>query len=269
MGGEEDNMSQIEQLQPITQPSELTKAIGGLDPQAPKPLVTQLGRGVLGFREATFPDIDYDRVYAQKFKREPNGRGPHFDVYNTLIDEDHPVIGVYNLTGDAVLRAVALSQKLQEYYDAMYPEPTDEAFEQRRGLSSLALGESGITVMEGKIKPAMGMIFPQFAQGRHLVHDVVPAKSEGKMLPLGVDANHVGSFVKFAVPKDKLTAKEDFESRGYVPFSQFVEEQLAGVSYEERNGHTPAPEERVPFPTSSILLSRRPAPMPRRSCNLD
>lgn len=268
--GEEDNMPQIEQLRPIPQPSELSEAMERLDPQAPKPLLTQLDGGILGFREAIFPDIDYDKVYAQKFLREPKGRGAHFDVYNTFVDQKYPFVGVYNLTGNAVLRAVVLSKKLQEYYDAKYPDATDEAFAQRRTLSSLALSESGIIVMEGEIKPASGIVFPQFAGGRHLVHDIVPIKPKNRS-PLVSNADSAGSFVKFAVPKDKLTAKNDFISRGYLPFSKFIEEQLAGVSYNENDDrsdiHIPIRQHQMHDPGPSISFF--PASMPKRRCNLD
>lgn len=239
LGGEEDSMLRIEELQPITQPSELAVAIGGLDPQAPKPLLTQLGGGVLRFSEAVFPDIDRDRVYAQKFIREFTGKGAHFDVYNDFVDEEHPLIGVYNLTGHAVLRAVALSQDLQEYYDKQYPHPTDEAFERRKQVGDLTLSEPGITVMEGKIEPGIGMIFPQFRLGRHLVHDVVPTKSE------------VGSFIKLAVPKNESTATKELKSRGYEPFSQFVEEQCR---------YPAVPKRRIP---TSVTTT------PRQPCTID
>lgn len=259
-------MPKIEQLA-LTAPTNLKEAIGKINSEDPTPLVTELKDGILGFAEAMFGRIDRDQIYAQKFLRDAKGRGAHFDVYNNFINETHPAIGVYNLTGHALLRAFVLRRKLQEYYDETYPEPTDAAFEARREISSLALSEAGITVMEARIRPGVGMVFPQFRDGRHLVHEVVPMRPGTTDRLPSFETSQGGSFIKLVVPKNGETANIDFRSRGYTPLSQFIEEQLSGVSYEERDRITPVPKEPSAPPLRRGTFSR-PA-VAKRSCNFD
>lgn len=88
--------------------------------------------------------------------------------------------------------------------------------------------------MEGIIKPATGVLFPQFPGGRHLVHDIVPTQTE-----VAEVASFAGSFVKLVVPRDEQTVEEDFITRGYLPFDKFIEAQLSSGSLAERIEQTP------------------------------
>jgi hypothetical protein len=75
-----------------------------------RPILCELGGGVLAFAAAAFPALGQRIFLAKHFRREPKGRGAHFDVYGHLLDPYFPYIGVFNIAGEASLRTLLLPE---------------------------------------------------------------------------------------------------------------------------------------------------------------
>lgn len=179
-------------------------------------ILCNLGGGLLRFASAAFPGVDQDFLYAQRFDRQPEGRGPHFDVYHELVDQDHPWLALFNLAGEASLRATVLPHDLAIAYTSRYPLPTDDAFEARRDYSRLAFKEPDSVIQTGHINAGTGLFIPQLLQGPNVVHEVVP-----------IDPENPGSFVKMVVASTGSDSCHTLDQKGYAPLDEFVTRELA------------------------------------------
>lgn len=225
-----------------------------------KPAVAKLGGGVLRFAYAAFPGASNDEIYAFKIEREPEGRGAHFDVYETVNDKSFPCVGVYNIDGENDLTLAELPKNLADAYFETYPSSSDDAKEARRHFAAIALGSPTVSVYNGVLGPDMGLVLPQRREGPHIIHDIVPKNS---LSP--------GSFVKLFVPSgDKKVLSEILEF-GYEPLDDFMTAQLSAAPKAKTIPILP----RTETPTRSFIeraaeLARRPAKeQPKRPCHYD
>lgn len=208
-------------------------------------VLCELGGGVLRFANAAFPFADRDRILTQKFEREPEGRGPHFDIYGAYLDEEFPWLALFNLSGITTLKTVQLPADLAEVYFSRFPEASDEAFDARRPISELALSSPKADVKTGRLENGMGLLLPQREAGPHIVHEVTPAS-----------AHIPGEFVKAVVVKDDPETQEFLADKGYVPLDDLVSESLGA-------------QRKIPKAAWEVEPPEEPEVPYRRSCNLD
>lgn len=205
------------QLKPISK-TNIGSSLEKLKKGSAEPILVKAEGNFLAFAETIFSDEPRTEVFVKKEARELGGKGPHFDVYNTLglLDHEFPFVAVYNVAGNAVLRATVISQKLQEYYDTTYPEPNDVAHAARRDIARLAFKQPGATIFKGNLKPGTGLIIPQLSKGYHLAHDIVPD-----------DPANPGSFIKMVKPDLTEEAYKTLDDTGYTSLDRFIEDQIA------------------------------------------
>lgn len=216
-----------------------------------EPILARWGAGLLGFAGAVFPEIATNDIFAQRNTREAEGRGPHFDVYNTFVDEAHPWLGHFNLSGSARIQAVPLPDDLAKSYFDRYPTQTDAAFDARRHFSRIALEAPDVDIATGLIKPMTGFVLPVRAAGPHIVHDIIPITDEP------------GSYIKLIVPVKEESIREDLSTKGYEPLDIFCTRALGATITKE-------PVIEAVLPPAAQPVRRAPAPVHRRrSCNLD
>jgi hypothetical protein len=185
-------------------------------------VLSNLGGGMLRFAGLAFPEADPNDIYAQEFKREPSGRGAHFDIYNPLLNKDYPWLGVYNIAGTARMQTMVLPADLARTYDTAYPKPTGAALQARRHLAQFAITAPDASVFSGTLEPGMGFVLAQRPDGPHIVHDIVP-----------VHQTSAGSFVKMIVPntgRGRKKAVNMLTSEGYLPFDELVTKVFDGHS---------------------------------------
>lgn len=204
------------QLEAITDPVQLTAELDHILDSVSL-LLVELDGGLLRFSERVFPDADTGHVYAQKFQREAEGIGPHFDLYGSLVDSEYPYLGVYNLRGENDLKTVKLPDDLAKSYAENYPEANNEAYEARRHFGAIALGSPRLDVATGRFNPGMGLIFPQSERGAQIVHEVTP-----------LDSSEPGEFVKLTVPLDEA-ATDKIEEIGYITLDELVTKSLGAT----------------------------------------
>ncbi len=182
------------------------------DGSSHRELLCRLGGGLLEFASAIFPpDEEHvpQNVHAQTNTREPRGKGPHFDIYGTLIDPKYPWIGVFNIAGPATIRTTELPPNLTTYYASFYTGFTPEARDARRRLGTIAMRRPQIgTLSVGLLDPGMGLVLPQPIDGPHIVHEIMP-----------LDPANPGRFAKLAVPSGEKAATDQLEKAGYVPLA--------------------------------------------------
>lgn len=205
------------QLKPISK-TNIGPALEKLKKGSAEPILVRAEGNFLAFAETIFSDEPRPEVFVKKEVRELGGKGPHFDVYNTLglLDHEFPFVAVYNVTGNAVLRATVISQKLQEYYDTTYSEPNDAAHAARRDIARLAFRQPGATIFNGDLNPGTGLIIPQLSKGYHLAHDITPK-----------DPAKPGSFIKIVKPDLTEEACKTLGDSGYASLDRFIENQIA------------------------------------------
>ncbi|HUC95639.1 MAG TPA: hypothetical protein VMR76_01615 [Candidatus Saccharimonadia bacterium] len=259
------------ELEVITKPEDLTEKVLEIPTtEHPQTLLAELGGGVLRFTEAVFPNVDVDKILVQSNIREPEGRGPHFDVYSGFIDKSFPWLGIFNLSGLATLTVMDLPDDLAASYFARWPKPTDEAFDARRLFSVLALEAPGAEPTTGKVKEGTGFVLPQKPKGPHIVHDIVPE-----------DSKNAGRFVKFIVPNRSNETRKRMKEGGYEPLDELLTRGIGSTAVKD-SGTTVitsspgAPEARQPRRRLSVSPSILDAFRPRysssptgRRCNLD
>jgi hypothetical protein len=248
------------ELQVFTEKNAFATAVGEIARAERNELIlARLGGGILQFADAVYPGVDRDNIYAQMNQRESQGRGAHFDVYNTYADPDHEWLGHFNLSGTATVRTTQLPEDLAASYAQRYPKQTDEAFTSRRHFSAIALEAPGAVISTGTIEPLTGFALPVRANGPHIVHDIVPTSTDP------------GKFVKLVVPPKDHNTRNALTEKGYEPFDTFLTRVLGGVIPQ-------APElasQELSDTTRSELIAtvaRRPLRTSRerrRSCNLD
>jgi hypothetical protein len=248
----------------ITEDTELSEAVRSIQAGEKHELVlAELGGGLLRFVGVAFPEADVcTQVLAQKYVREPEGRGPHFDVYNGLLDDKYPYVALYNLSGTAQVAATELSAELAAVYFKEFINHTDEAAVARRHLGALALSSPNSIVFEAEIGPGHGFVLPQYEQGPHIVHDIVPT-----------DPTKPGEFIKFVVSNGSKEATEKLFKNGYKPLDAFVTETLGGViavpKNTEKSQTYEVPDYQLPGDLSDVRLDaaeptqpETPAPLP-------
>jgi hypothetical protein len=247
------------ELEIIRTPEALTDKVLSIPTDShPEAFMTELGGGVLRFAEAAFPNTDRERIFVQSNDREPEGRGPHFDVYGKLLNEDYPWLAVFNLSGLALLSAMDLPEDLAKSYFDRYPVPTDAAFDARRLFSLIALQvpDAETDVSMAQVGPGSGFVLPQKIEGPHIVHDIVPT-----------DAQNPGKFVKLVVPASSNEAKTRMKDGGYEPLDELLTRGIGGVILE-----TGSQKDREVTSSVQLRLDTPPASRfdrPKRRCNLD
>jgi hypothetical protein len=165
------------------------------------PLIWDLHAGLLAFLASAFSCVPRSTLYGQVFTREPQGRGPHFDVYDKILHRDFPWVALFNLAGDAVVSSYPLPDWLATRYALAHPEASDRAYAERRRISEEALADPEVRVTKGYLLAGTGLIIPQQPAGPEWVHNVVP-----------VQQDHPGRFVKFVAAGRDVGA---LENRGY------------------------------------------------------
>jgi len=239
------------ELQLFTNRSELTAHVNQEDKDSfDNAVLCELGGGLLRFTEATFLGVDPDRIYAQPNEREPEGRGPHFDVYANYVDQEHRWIGIYNLAGRTTVKTTVLAPELADIYFKTFPEPTDVAFEARRHFAEIALATPMAKIYTGRLDPGVGLLLPQRAEGPHIIHDIIPD-----------DIQDPGKFIKLVVPSGEKEAMKKMSDGGYKPVDQLISEGLGAVP------RPTAPPTRAKLRPPAISTRRRE--FGRRPCNLD
>jgi hypothetical protein len=186
----------------------------------------KLGGGVLQFASTIFREIDLPLVYGQLCEREPEGRGAHFDLYQDLVHDKYPYIGVFNLSGEATITAARLPDDLAKAYSGRYPEPNDAAVQARRDFSSIALNDPTTSVYEGRLEAGSGMVIAQRKDQAHIIHDIVP-----------VDTDNPGKFIKFAYLNDSTKTIQTTSVAGMKPLDKVLTDSLSGTPRESSEHH--------------------------------
>lgn len=212
------------------------------DSQPPEAVVCDLGEGALRFVGLAFPGIrQSNRVFVQAFERDPEGSGPHFDLYGGLVDSRFPWLGVYNLEGNNALTVATLPSELAERYERTYPEPTAEAHDARRSLSAITLADPSVRVRTGSFVPGMGLVLPQRPNGPHTIHEIVPTGEQP------------GRYLKMLVPPARSrSAREALTEMGYKTLEELVTTSLGRAA------------SRTATSSAATTASSRPASRPSR-----
>lgn len=190
--------------------------VGGAE--TTKALLGQWPGGILEFAGVAFPGFSADEIYAKKHDREPEGHGPHFDVYTPYVNKDLSWIGHYNLSGVVELTIANLPEDLAKSYDARYPLPTNEAAEARRHYSRIALGDPAVKKQETLVIPGTKLLIPVNPDVPYLIHEFVPR-----------DPTDSGSYVKMILPSEQKTAHKILCEAEYEPLDVFVTKALGGT----------------------------------------
>ena len=177
------------------------------------PVIWERAAGVLEFLSLAFPRHEETTLCGQVFTREPEGRGAHFDVYDSLLDPAYPWVAVFNLAGDSVVSVFPLPDQLARRYAREHPEATDDAYLKRRRLADEALADPSIRPEKGLLLAGYGLIIPQQQSGPKWVHDVVPISKE-----------RPGRFVKFAAARDGRI--HELYERGYAGIESLLKQAL-------------------------------------------
>ncbi|MDB5184708.1 MAG: hypothetical protein JWN38_516 [Candidatus Saccharibacteria bacterium] len=197
-----------------------------LDEQ-PKMFLGELEGGALRFAEAAFRGMNTSSLYVQQQYREPGGRGPHFDVYDGLLDPDWPYAAVYNLAGRAAISATTLDSAMHRNYRATYPERTQDAEAARRVIGAMAFAAPGARIFNGILQPGTGFILPQRRDILPIVHQIVPLEPEAP-----------GAILKFVAPFRDGECKQTLRDAGYTTLDEFATNTFAGV---QGQADTPQP----------------------------
>jgi hypothetical protein len=220
----------------VASEAELIRALGRIRRgEQQGPVIWEPHTGLLEFLRSAFPKVQESTLYGQVFIREPQGRGAHFDVYDDLLDVNYPWVALFNLAGEAVVTVCRLPPQLAERYARTHPDPSDEAYEERRRIADEALASSSVHREKGMLYAECGLIIPQQRSGPEWVHHVAPTHAENP-----------GRFVKFAVVRDANAGY--LRDRGYTPLDGLLRRALLNAPTEGSGD-------------SEIR--------PRRRCNLD
>ena len=163
------------------------------------------------FVETLFPHVDpRTRVVVSRETRDGQSRGPHFDVYQSIVHPAYPYVATLNLTGSATVESTVLPPRLASYYFKHHPVPTENAYTARRLVSALALQDPRARVARHFMRPGTGMIIPQQDRALPVVHDVRPQPADGP--------DSAGLFLKFLVPRADAEAFAAAEGQGFTPW---------------------------------------------------
>ncbi len=206
------------------------------DPDA-EPFLCTTGGSILAFCACVFPGLDERRIYVQKFRRSPLGRGLHFDVFGNVVSWSTPWIGVFNLSGRCHVRMFALPQHLAREYFQRHPTSSERAYHARREISKAALEGLTESPAVGILEPRSGLVIPQRHDGFQWVHEVVPA-----------DPGKPGEFIKFVAQDSDLPLLTE---NGYVRLAVWIEQG------------PPAAPDRIDAGVGGGV------PVTQRHCNLD
>jgi hypothetical protein len=214
------------------------------------PVLVDIDGGLLHFVGAAFAGLGAVSLHAEKYDREPEGRGAHFDVYDDYLSVNYPWLAVYNLAGTSAVRATVLEHELELNYNRLFPEPNDAAYAARRNYAAIAFANPEAKIYQATLTPGMGMILMQHAGVQSIVHEVVPKNSAKP-----------GSFMKLVNSRFDEQRVPIIESHGMKPLDEVLTQALIAA---EQPVHTSAPATNAAA-RSGVLTSRPP----RRSCNLD
>ncbi len=216
------NLDMDRMFESMTEPTELTAEIDLIGKEGQGDFrVSEIHGGVLNFSETIFKGVPLDSVYAQEGHREAQGKGPHFDLSGDFLDEQYPILGVYNLSGFSILRLATMPDQLAKAYFDTYPELNEAAYEARRQFGAIVLNAPNIQSFEGNFTPGMALVIPQLKnhEGPHVVHEIIPTGH----------GNTFGKYVKLAVPDyESDTAVEMLKNDGFIPLDELVTSRLTG-----------------------------------------
>ena len=213
---------------------DIQHAVSHIHDNPDKPIVTQTN-SVEDFVKGVFGDIEHTNLFVNTKVRMGSGIGPHFDVYENDINPEYPFVATYNTVGYATLRATALDSHLVDYYKTKYPEPTQEAWAERRALCGLAFAYPVNSVYEAAITPGTGLIIPQ-NDSHYVAHNVL-GELNGPY--------DIGRFLKFSVPDNKAEAKANIRSELYTTYAQYLEQQHEATEQKKREDAVQRRQERV------------------------
>ncbi|MDB5175241.1 MAG: hypothetical protein JWM81_99 [Candidatus Saccharibacteria bacterium] len=236
-------------LEVYTEPAALQEAIrtNGLEPHRDAELLLcNLGGGLLRFTDTVFAGVAPDRLRAQRFQREPEGHGPHFDVYDSLVDPEFPYAALFNLDGSTAIATTLLSPDLTNYYRKTFIEQNEAAKAARRDFGRIALKDPTATVYSGRLDAGSGFVLPQAPSIKPVVHNVAP-----------LDRDYPGSYVKLLVPTRKASDIKTLQAEGYVPFDDLVTQALGGVACPEAEPDMTRKTKSLPARPISLPRSRR------------
>lgn len=162
-------------------------------------------RSERSFVESLFKDVrPPTAVYVRRELRAGRSRGPHFDLYQSVVHRDYPFVATFNIVGDASVESTVLDQALASYYFSHYPQPTETAYTARRLVSELTLIQRRQSALEtGRITPGVGLVIPQREFALPVVHEVRPAHGSP------------GVFLKFLVPRPEDGSFAFVERQGF------------------------------------------------------
>ncbi|GAB3032063.1 hypothetical protein MBOU_12480 [Mycobacterium bourgelatii] len=163
------------------------------------------------FVASLFPHVDpRTAVYVSRQTRIGFSRGPHFDLYQSMVHPAYPFVAILNLVGSATVESAVLHPALASYYFKHHPVPTENAYIARRLVSSLALEHPAAQVERNAVEPSVGMIIPQQNGALPVVHYVWPPAPYGR--------ESYGLFLKFIVPRPEAEALAAARDQGFAPW---------------------------------------------------
>lgn len=177
--------------------------------------ILDLGRGLLKFTESTFPDAASDKIYAKPQQREPAGKGPHFDVYDDLVAEDFPWLGIYNFAGTVSVKAALLPQNLTDHYRKKFPEPSKAAHIAREQYSFTAFCQHDLPQVHGTLSPHTGLVIAQRKDLAPVIHELTP-----------INTADPGNYVKLLRPRTDASTQDTLKLAGFVTLDEYVTQQL-------------------------------------------
>lgn len=150
------------------------------------------------------------RVWVSRETRDGFERGPHFDLYQSIVDPAYPFLATFNLTGTATVESTELDPELAAYYFKHYPTITESAYAARRFVSALALQQPGWRKESQQLTEGVGMFIPQRVGALPVIHEVRPPAADGPQSQ--------GVFHKYIVPRNEQNALAAARGQRFVPW---------------------------------------------------
>jgi hypothetical protein len=185
--------------------------------QGPGIHIYEMGAGIIKFATKTFYKVDMQNIYAQVHNREASGKGAHFDVYEDLLDERQPWLGLYNFAGEVAVKATQLPADLCSSYTENFTEANEAAHAARREYSKIAMLQPTATIYEGSLSANSGLVILQKPDTSYVVHDIVPKNT-----------SNPGRYAKLLVPnKRSKNAVKAIVNEGFQPLDILLTESAS------------------------------------------
>ncbi|MGK2881205.1 MAG: hypothetical protein ACSLE6_10565 [Mycobacterium sp.] len=190
-------------------------------------VVLMAARDEVHFVETLFgSDAAATRVHMSTQTRNGTERGPHFDLYQSMVDPRFPFLATFNLAGAATVESAELDPGLTAYYFKHYPTINESAHKARRFVSALGLQQPGVRTETQHLGEGVGMFIPQLHNAYPVIHEVRPLES-------GSPLSH-GVFHKFIVPRDDESARKALAGQGFERWQSGEANATAEVSAPRR-----------------------------------